>query len=211
MMTQEEEVEVFVAWKERRDHQALERIVRSHARVAWSVAVRYTRNDSNVEDLAQEGMLGIMRAADKYDPTRGIRFATYSRWWIRTFVATAAAQVETVVDMPARTFSDARMGRLPEGEQQKALAAASGVMALDAPLGDGDLSAKDLLPCPRPDPEHGASSVGAQMLWTDSLGRALRVLKHRESEILIRRRLSDVPETLEAVALDPGVQRERDR
>src|SRR3546814_17916908 len=78
MMTQEEEVEVFVAWKERRDHKALERIVRSHARVAWSVAGRYTRNDSNVEDLAQEGMLGIMRAADKYDPTRGIRFATYS-------------------------------------------------------------------------------------------------------------------------------------
>src|SRR3546814_6463986 len=95
MMTQEEEVEAFVAWKERRDHNALERIVRSHARVAWSVAGRYTRNASNVEDLAQEGMLGIMRAADKYDHTRGIRFATYSRWWIRTFVATAAAQVET--------------------------------------------------------------------------------------------------------------------
>src|SRR3546814_5489994 len=96
-------------------------------------------------------MRGIMRAANKYDPTRGIRFATYARCWIRTFVATAAAQVETVVDMPARTFSDARMGRLPEGEQQKALAAASGVMALDAPLGYGALSAKDLLPCPRPE------------------------------------------------------------
>src|SRR3546814_2707345 len=93
--------------------------------------------------------------------------------------------------MPARTFSDARMGRLPEGERQKALAAASGVMALDAPLGDGDLSAKDLLPCPRPDPEHGASSVGSQKLLTDSLRRAMRVLKPRESEILIRRRLSD--------------------
>src|SRR3546814_3478249 len=84
-------------------------------------------------------------------------------------------------------------------------------MALDAPLGDGDLSAKDLLPCPRPDPEHGASSVGAQKLWTDSLRRAMRVLKPRESEILIRRRLSDVPETLEAVALDLGVTRERIR
>lgn len=211
MMTQEEEASAFLSWHQKRDHRALERIVRSHARIAWSIAGRYTRNDANVEDLAQEGMLGIMRAADKYDPSRGIRFATYCRWWIRTFIATAAAQVETVVDMPARTFSDARMGRLPEGDQQKALAAASGGLSLDAPLGDGDLSAKDLLPCPEPDPEEGVGRIGAQELWTDSLRRAMRGLKPREIDVLIRRRLSENPETLEQVAVDLGVTRERIR
>lgn len=210
MLTAAEEQQAFSDWKERRDPRALERIVRSHARLAWSVAARYSRNESNIEDLAQEGILGIMRAADKFDPSRGIRFATYSRWWIRTFIASAVAQVEAVVDIPSRTFSAARSGNLPEDELEIARAA-SGAIALDAPIGDGDASAIDLLPCPRPDPEDGAATRGSQRLWTESLRRAMRVLKPREAEIVIRRRLSDVPETLEQVAADLGVTRERVR
>jgi RNA polymerase sigma factor (sigma-70 family) len=211
MMTPEEEVAVIEAWQQRKEPKALERLVMSHARLAYAMASRYTNNQDHMEDLAAEGIIGIMKAADKYDPTQGTRFCTYCRWWIMTFISASAAKVATVVDMPSRTYIDAKMGRLGE-DGDKAHMAVFGGIDLDAPINDeADLSAIDLLECPRPNPEQATTKKFNEVLYAEFLVKTMATLKPREREILQRRRLSDFPETLEEIAESMGITRERVR
>jgi RNA polymerase sigma-32 factor len=212
MMTPTEEVDVIHAWHTRREARALDRLVRSHARLAYSIASRYSRNPDHVEDLAQQGIIGLMKAAEKFNPTLGTRFATYARWWVTTEVSTAASRVSTVVDIPSKTFLEAKMQRLPEGRQELAQMAAFGAVALDAPLGeDGDSSAMDMLECPRPNPEEMAIRNGNETFYRKAILKAMEGLKPRERMVLVRRRLSEEPETLEQIAKDLMVTRERVR
>lgn len=212
MLKVDEELRLVAAWQHRKDPSALEMLVRSHARLAYAMAARYSRNPSHIQDLAQEGMLGIVKAADRFRPECGTRFATYSKWWIMTFVSSAVAKVSTVVDMPSRTFLDAKMGKLPEAEQAIAFSAASGGVALDAPIGeDGDMTVLDLMECPRPNPEAAAEKHSTQDFYVASLKAAMRTLRPREAEVLKRRKLTETPETLEEIADDLGVTRERVR
>ncbi len=212
MLSPQEEVEVIEAWQVRKDPKALDRICLSHARLAYSIASRFTQNPDHLEDLAQEGIVGLMKAADKFDPQAGTRFATYSRWWIMTFVSAAAAKVGTVIDMPSRTYLEAKIGKLKGPDKAAAQMAAFGAVALDAPIGEeGDLTAMDMLECPRPDPEEISSKTSNEKYYRQTVAKALDVLKPREREVMMRRRLNDRPETLEAIAQDLGVTRERVR
>jgi len=212
MMSPEEEAAVIEAWQQRKEPRALERIVRSHARLAYSMASRYTNNQDHLDDLASEGMIGIMKAADKFDPSCNTRFATYSRWWIMTFISASVGKVSTVVDMPARTYIDAKMGRLEGPDGERAHMAVFGGIDLDAPINDeADLTAIDLLECPRPTPEMIVGKKTVEGFHRDVVGKALEVLKPREVEVLTRRRLKEFPDTLEEIASDLKVTRERVR
>src|SRR6185369_16878399 len=61
---------------------ARDRLVRCNLRLVWSIARRYTFSGIPLVDLIQEGSIGLIRAADRYDHTRGFRFSTYATWWI---------------------------------------------------------------------------------------------------------------------------------
>lgn len=74
------------AWRDERDEQALHRLVTAYMRLAISMASRYRRYGAPMSDLIQEAGLGLMKAAERFDPDRGVRFSTYAVWWIKASV-----------------------------------------------------------------------------------------------------------------------------
>jgi len=82
----ETEAELARAWRDRRDEQALHRLVTAYMRLAISMASKFRRYGAPMNDLIQEASLGLMKAADKFDPDRGVRFSTYAVWWIKASI-----------------------------------------------------------------------------------------------------------------------------
>jgi len=74
------------AWRDDGDERALHRLVTAYMRLAISMATRYRRYGAPMNDLIQEAGLGLMKAADKFDPERGVRFSTYAVWWIKASI-----------------------------------------------------------------------------------------------------------------------------
>lgn len=83
MLSQEEERDLAVAWLERGDQEALRQLIGSHMRLVVKAARSFSGYGLPLSELIAEGNVGLMQAAQKYDPERGFRFATYAIWWIR--------------------------------------------------------------------------------------------------------------------------------
>jgi len=86
MLSPETERDLAIAWRDHRDEAALHRLINAHMRLAISVAGRFKRYGAPMNDLIQEAGLGLMKAAEKFDPDRGVRFSTYAVWWIKASV-----------------------------------------------------------------------------------------------------------------------------
>ncbi len=86
LLDAETELRLAYAWRDQRDEEALHRLINAYMRLAISVASKFRRYGAPMNDLIQEAGLGLMRAADKFDPDRGVRFSTYAVWWIRAGV-----------------------------------------------------------------------------------------------------------------------------
>ena len=82
-LEREEEHELAVAWKERDDQDALHKITRAHMRLVISMASKFRYFGLPMGDLIQEGHVGLLEAAARFDPSRDVRFSTYATWWIR--------------------------------------------------------------------------------------------------------------------------------
>ncbi len=85
-LEREEEHQLALAWAERRDQHALHRLATAHIRLVISVAARFRRYGLAMNDLIQEGHIGLLEAAARFDPHRGVRFSTYATWWIRASI-----------------------------------------------------------------------------------------------------------------------------
>jgi RNA polymerase sigma-32 factor len=79
----EEEHELALRWKENQDQQALHKITMAHMRLVISMAARFRNFGLSMGDLIQEGHIGLLEAASRFDPAREVRFSTYATWWIR--------------------------------------------------------------------------------------------------------------------------------
>ncbi len=153
---------------ERGDLDAKERLVSSNLRLVASVARRYVGRGLPMEDLLQEGVVGLIRASEKYDWRRGTRFSTYAVPWIRQAITHALANTSRLVRLPAPQHLEAdrlaraERGLLEHGREPNAaaLAEATGmkesavervrradapVASLDAPVGDGSGKLSELL------------------------------------------------------------------
>ncbi|MEM8728807.1 MAG: RNA polymerase factor sigma-32 [Pseudomonadota bacterium] len=86
LLDAETELALAYAWRDQRDEQALHRLITAYMRLAISMAAKFKRYGAPMNDLIQEAGLGLMKAADKFDPDRGVRFSTYAVWWIRASV-----------------------------------------------------------------------------------------------------------------------------
>ena len=214
---------------------ALERLVRSNLRFVVSVAKRYQNQGVSLADLINEGNIGLMRAAQKFDETKGIKFISYAVWWIRQAILQALAEQSRIVRVPlSRAGTLHRIGRrssaltqelgreptleeiadelnLSEDEIKHTLAMAQTHLSLDAPLvpgEDGQLLdyVSDQL-SPGPDEE----------LYIEALQRsiadALSTLSEREAKVLrLYFGLGDAePLTLEQIGERFGITRERVR
>lgn len=86
LLDAETELKLAYAWRDERDVQALHRLINAYMRLAISMASKFKRYGVPMNDLIQEAGLGLMKAADKFDPDRGVRFSTYAVWWIKASI-----------------------------------------------------------------------------------------------------------------------------
>jgi len=100
MLDAETELSLAYAWRDQRDEQALHRLITAYMRLAISMASKFRRYGAPMSDLIQEASVGLMKAADKFDPDRGVRFSTYAVWWIKA----------SIQDCVLRDFSLVRTG-----------------------------------------------------------------------------------------------------
>jgi RNA polymerase sigma-32 factor len=239
LLDPETETRLALAWRDAGDEAALHRLIRAYQRLAVSFAGRFRRYDVPYEDLIQQGMLGLMRAAEKFDPGNGARFSTYAAWWIRASMQDYVMRNWSMV----RTGTNATQKKLffhlrkaISRDQLTAEGAAGQVArlaeALDVPVAEveammGRMAGPDLS-LDAPQSEDGRSWVEAleddapatevEVLDRIDIARrraALRAamthLPERERRIIAARHLSDEPATLSDLGLELGVSKERVR
>lgn len=204
LLTREQESQLAVRIR-RGDAEALDRLVTSNLRFVVSVAKKYHNERLSLSDLIDEGNLGLMRAAERFDERRNTRFISYAVWWIRQSILQAIADQSHLIRVPLGRAS--ALQRVDSEPAQRA----RGCLSLDAPLGtDDDARLLDYLPdelSPAPDAEITAA------LRQDVVRDALTRLKGREAMVI---KLyfgfdGNEPLTLEQIGEQLGVTRERVR
>lgn len=214
MVTAEEERELVLRWRDHRDEAARSRLIAAHMRLCYAMAGRYVRNEEHRRDLAQEGAIGLAAALEGFDVERGVRLATWARRWVDSAIRKDMKRVVVVVDMPSRVYRRAKAGAEDgQGSSWHAQQAAQGEMALDAPLQTGSMTTPmDILSSNDPGPEQvlgQAQRVGAMHQAVEAA--LLGAMTAREAGVLRRRDLATLPDTLDDIARDLGVSRERVR
>ena len=86
LLDAETELKLAYAWRDERCEKSLHRLITAYMRLAISMASKFKRYGAPMNDLIQEAGLGLMKAADKFDPDRGVRFSTYAVWWIKASI-----------------------------------------------------------------------------------------------------------------------------
>jgi len=156
-LAREEEHELALRWRDHRDQQALHRITLSHMRLVIAMAAKFRHFGLSMNDLIQEGHIGLLEAAARFEPDRQVRFSTYATWWIRASMqdfilrnwsivrgGTSSAQKALFFNMRrlrARLAQDPRM--LTSGELHREVSQALGVAEADVAMMDARLSASD--------------------------------------------------------------------
>ncbi len=100
LLEKAEETSLTLAWKNHHDEEALHQLIKSFSRLVVSMALRFRFYGLPLTDLIQEGVVGLLYAAERFDPTREVRFSTYAKWWIRA----------TIQDYVLRNWSIVRTG-----------------------------------------------------------------------------------------------------
>ena len=216
------------------DQKALERLTKANLRFVVSVAKQYQNQGLSLPDLINEGNLGLIRAAERFDETRGFKFISYAVWWIRQSILQALAEQSRIVRLPLNQVGSVnKINRmlnkfeqeherrpsldelsehidLPQEKIDEAMKVGSWHVSVDAPFADGDdNSLLDILvnsDSPMADRQLVAESLKAE------IKQALQVLTERERNIVEAFFGIDQRElTLEEIGDKFGLTRERVR
>ena len=235
LLTHEEEIDLGRRIREG-DETARSKLIERNLRLVIPVAKKYRGMGLPFGDLIQEGNLGLMRAADKFDPEKGFRFSTYATWWIRQAVQRAVADKGRTIRVPvhmgekirkmARAYNElsAQLEREPTDEEvaerlswdvdrvKDVKSAIPDATSLNQPLSSDEGSSElgDLIQDER---ESGTVSEVVRVLETSRLMESVGRLPERQRRVLIRRYGLDgeKPATLADLSEELAVSRERVR
>jgi RNA polymerase sigma-32 factor len=161
LLDAETELRLAYAWRDQRDEAALHRLITAYMRLAISMAAKFRRYGAPMNDLIQEASLGLMKAAEKFDPDRGVRFSTYAVWWIKASIqdyvmrdwslvrtGSTSSQKSLFFNLrrvQAKVEREAgKRGEALDGHQLRALVASEiGVSVKDVEMMDGRLGGSD--------------------------------------------------------------------
>lgn len=107
LLTKEEEINLAQRI-EKGDSRAKDKMVESNLRLAISIAKKYSKFGSDLEDLIQEANIGLIKAVDKYDWRKGFKFSTYACWWIKQSVTRSLTTESSILNIPSHTLANAR-------------------------------------------------------------------------------------------------------
>jgi RNA polymerase sigma-32 factor len=241
MLSREDEFALAQRWRVGGDSAALHELVRAYARLVVSVAGRFRNYGLPTGDLIQEGNIGLMQAAARFEPDRDVRFSTYASWWIRSAMqdyvlrnwsivrtGTTAAQKslffnlrrlrakitgngESMSDDGRQWIADQLKVPLHEVRDMEMRFAAAD-QSLNAPLREaGEDEWQDFMEDSSPNPEDVVIGLRDAQTRSRWLAEAIGDLTPREQTIIRQRRLTDEAVTLEALGKELGVSKERVR
>jgi RNA polymerase primary sigma factor len=205
MITADEEVELAIRIREG-DEQALERLVNANLRFVVSVAKQYQNQGLPLGDLINEGNLGLIRAAQRFDETRGFKFISYAVWWIRQSILQALAEQARIIRLPlnrigaltkinkAATILEQKYEREPSTEElatlleleidhvEDFLKTSTRHISIDAPMSnEEDSSLLSMLPSlDEPEPDSYLIKESLQ----SEIHNSLRILSEKERSVL---------------------------
>lgn len=233
LISVEEEVELAQRIK-KGDRKALEKLTKANLRFVVSVAKQYQNQGLSLPDLINEGNVGLIKAAEKFDETRGFKFISYAVWWIRQSILQAIAEQSRIVRLPLNQVGSVnKINRvlnkfeqeherrpsideiadnvdIPHDKIEEAMKVNSRHVSVDAPFADGeDNSLLDVLP-------NNDSPMADRKLVLESLreeiNRALQTLNERERNIIEAFfGINQQKMTLEEIGDKYGLTRERVR
>ncbi|MCI5739530.1 MAG: RNA polymerase sigma factor RpoD [Ruminococcus sp.] len=234
LLTPEEEIELAIRIGND-DQQAKQRLAEANLRLVVSIAKRYVGRGMQFLDLIQEGNLGLIKAVDKFDYTKGFKFSTYATWWIRQAITRAIADQARTIRIPVhmvetinkvkKTNSQLlhKNGRDPTAEEiaevldmpvekvREIQRVSQEPVSLETPIGEEeDSHLGDFIP---DNDALAPADAASMMLLKEQLNEVLKTLTMREAKVLsLRFGLEDGhPRTLEEVGSEFGVTRERIR
>ena len=234
LLSPEEEIELAIKIADD-DEYAKKRLAEANLRLVVSIAKRYVGRGMHFLDLIQEGNLGLIKAVDKFDYTKGFKFSTYATWWIRQAITRAIADQARTIRIPVHMVETInkvkktnslllhKNGRDPSPEEiaaeldmptekvREILRVSQEPVSLETPIGEeedshlGDFIPDDDAPAP--------ADAAAMLLLKEQLNEVLGTLQKREAKVLeLRFGLADGhPHTLEEVGKEFNVTRERIR
>jgi RNA polymerase sigma-32 factor len=241
LLSRDRELSLARRWRDADDTAALHELVRAYTRLVVSLAARFRSYGLPMGDLVQEGNVGLMQAAARFEPERGVRFSTYAAWWIRSAMqdyvlrnwsivrtGTTAAQKSLFFNLRRLRARIEGLSPTPLSEAGcRKIAAALNVDAasvrqmdqrlsaadqsLNVPIGEGDDDWQEFLADARPTPEEAVIGRHDGLTRARWLGEAIAELTPRERRIITERRLTEEGATLEDLGRTLGVSKERVR